>query len=703
MLILVFGAGLAALTATSPIRPLPSMRQGQSAPADIVSPADVQIEDTETTEGRRRAAADDVLPVYSYDPNVFLDAEDKVRRFFAMGRQSGQTGSRDYAGLQKMVYDRFGIELGTADLEALDKAGFGADLESALVNILEKYSSPGLLLSKSLVAERDPEKGEAVLRRANGERNVRLADLLDVREAKSRIVQDVNALELTARKKGLLISLAYGFLAPNITYNKVETESRRANARSRVEPVFSALPKGRIILRKGEEATADTVKRIAAVNQFLRPSRTWPAALGAFLLFSLLLTALWFYLLSLQPFRTAWKYFLMSGLTLGLALLLDRLGASLAGAATLNARFFLFQSAESAAFAIPFQFGVLLFAFLTTNAAALMFAVLGSLLAGYLLGANLMLAIYGLVGGIAAIYGIKHYRKARRTSVLKAGLFVVAPVNMLLGLILFLLQGRAGGWETLAANVFMALLGGILGAGLAFVLLPIYETIFRFLTQSKLLELTNSESAPLPPAGPAGARLLPPLAGRGPAGREGGRGDRCRPPAGQGGGALPRHRQDQDARVLHREPGPEGRRPQGPDPQHEHAGHRQPRQGGRGAGPQGAPAGRDPGDRRTAPRHFAGPLLLPQSQGEVRPRDAQGRRRDVPLPRPHAPDPGSRAGHAGRRGRGGLAQPQDPQRGQPQAGHPRYLRQLSCRTASWTTAASRCGRCGPWPTPSWPR
>jgi putative nucleotidyltransferase with HDIG domain len=184
----------------------------------------------------------------------------------------------------------------------------------------------------------------------------------------------------------------------------------------------------------------------------------------------------------------------MSGLTLGLALILDRLGASLAGAATLNARFFLFQSAESAAFAIPFQFGVLLFAFLTTNAAALMFAVLGSLLAGYLLGANLMLAIFGLVGGIAAIYGIKHYRKARRTSILKAGFFVVAPVNMLLGLILFLLQGPSDGLETLAADVFMALLGGMLGAGLAFVLLPIYENLFRFLTQSKLLELTNSES-----------------------------------------------------------------------------------------------------------------------------------------------------------------------------------------------------------------
>jgi cyclic-di-AMP phosphodiesterase PgpH len=493
-LILVFGAGLAALTSTSPIRPLPDLREGQVAPSDLVSPADIQVEDNETTDQRRRAAEAGILPVYGFDPNVFLDAEDKVRRLFTLGRETAPAGRVDFAGLQKMVYDRFGIELGTADLEALNKAGFGSDMETALVNILEKYSARGVLLSKSLFNEREPERGLAVLRGRDGEKTVRVQDVLDVREAKSLIVLDVNALELTPRKKGLLISLAYGFLAPNITFNKVETQARKANARARVEPVYFTVAKGRTIIRKGEEATADTVKRIAAINSVLRPARAWPAAIGAFCLFSLLLTALWFYLLSLLPFRSAWKYFLMAGLTLSLSLLLDRLGASLAGAASLNARFFLFQSAESAAFAIPFQFGVLLFAFLTTNAVALMFAVLNALLAGYLLGANLLLAIYGLVGGIAAIYGIKYYRKVKRTSALKAGLFVVAPVNMLMGLIIFLLEGRPGGLETLASNVFMAILGGMLGAGLAFVLLPIYENVFRVLTQSKLLELTNSES-----------------------------------------------------------------------------------------------------------------------------------------------------------------------------------------------------------------
>ncbi len=494
VLILAFGAGLAALTSTRPLRPLPVLREGQAAPADIVAPEDVQIEDAETSDRRRRAAEAGILPVYSFDPNVFLDAEDKVRRFFAMGRQAVQAGSRDFAEMQKMAYDRFGIELGTADLEALDKAGFGSDLESALVDLLERYARRGVLLSKSLFNERGHEAGQANLRSPEGERTVRVEDVLDVKEAKSRIVLDVNALELTARKKGLLISLAYGFLAPNITFNKVETEARIANARAQIEPVYYTVPRGRTILRKGETATADAVLKISAINRVLRPDLAWPAAVGAFMLFSLLLTALWFYLLSLHPFRGALKHFLMAGLTLGLALLLYRLGSILAEATSLNTRLFLFRDAASASFAIPFQFGVLLFAFLTTNPVALMFAVINSVLAGYLLGADLLLAVFGLVGSIAAIYGVKYYGKTKRTAVLRAGLFVVAPINLLLGLIFYLLSGREGSLETLAANALMALLGGMLAAGLAFMLLPIYENIFRILTQSKLLELTNSGS-----------------------------------------------------------------------------------------------------------------------------------------------------------------------------------------------------------------
>jgi putative nucleotidyltransferase with HDIG domain len=44
-----------------------------------------------------------------------------------------------------------------------------------------------------------------------------------------------------------------------------------------------------------------------------------------------------------------------------------------------------------------------------------------------------------------------------------------------------------------ASELIMGVLGGILGASLAFLFLPVFENLFSFVTQTKLLELTNSD------------------------------------------------------------------------------------------------------------------------------------------------------------------------------------------------------------------
>ncbi len=364
-----------------------------------------------------------------------------------------------------------------------------------MLNILEKNLRPGVILSKSLFAEREIERGVVLIRGSEGEKTTRVSDILDIHETKERIVVDVNALELTARKKGLLISLSYAFLSPNITPDKIETEARLANARAGIEPVYFVVRKGQPLVRKGEKATQAIIARITAINLNLQQGRARLAGLiGALFLFTLLMTTLWFYLRSLHSFKTAVKYLIMMGITLLAVLLLGQLGSSVGVLAGRGARLTVFQNPESYAFAVPFQFGVILFAFLTTNTVALIFAILNSLLSGYLLGGSYAVLIFSLIGGLAAIYGIKFYGKQRRTAALKAGLFVVAPINLFLVITLFLTRPRGLGILALTSDAIMAILGGFLSAGLAFVLLPVYENLFRILTQSKLLELTNSES-----------------------------------------------------------------------------------------------------------------------------------------------------------------------------------------------------------------
>jgi hypothetical protein len=496
--IFIFALALAYFISYLPSKSLPQMKEGEIAASDIVAPADMLIEDAETTENRRRDAAEAVLPIYVYDPNVILNTGEKIRQFFLFGREwlsAPPAGKKDYAKFQKDVYEKFGLELMANELAALEKYVFAAELEEALIKLLEKYSTPGIILSKSLFMNQGPEGGFTLLRNQEGEKVIRVQDILEIKEVKDKLVIDINKLELAARKKGLLISLSFGSLEPNITFNKVETEARREKARASVETVFYTIKKGKVIIRKGDEASPETVKQIRNINRNLRGKKAWQRNfLGGFLLFCLIFVTLWYYLKSLLKPPTAFKYFLMMGLTLALSLFFYKLGLFLAETSGQSARFFLFQDVDSYKYALPFQFGVILFAFLTTNAVALIYAILNSLLVGYLINANFYFMIFSLIGGLGAIYGIKYYRRQKRTSALRTGLFVVAPLNIFIAVTLYLVKERWAAVDLLAAEVLMSLIGGFLSAALAFVLLPLYESLFRFLTQTKLLELTNSDS-----------------------------------------------------------------------------------------------------------------------------------------------------------------------------------------------------------------
>ena len=69
--LVIFVAILAYFISYLPSRSLPLHPEGEIAPSDIIAPADLTIEDEETTEKRRKEAVETVLPVYSLDREVF--------------------------------------------------------------------------------------------------------------------------------------------------------------------------------------------------------------------------------------------------------------------------------------------------------------------------------------------------------------------------------------------------------------------------------------------------------------------------------------------------------------------------------------------------------------------------------------------------------------------------------------------------------
>jgi len=491
--ILVFAYFLSYLPSKS--LPLPDV--SEIASSDIVAPEDLTIEDKETTEKRRREAVEAVLPVYSFDQNVFLNSEEKIRGFFNLGREwlkEKPLTSKKKEELRSNALDKFGIEISSREINSLTRVNFDPRIEESLISLLGKISERGIILSKNLFIHGEQERGFTLIRGPESEKIIKVEDILDIQESKESLTAETNKLELPQSEKSILIILSHLFISPNISYNRVETEGRKEETSAGVETVFYTIKKGKVIIRKGDEVTEDTLKEITIINQNLKAKPSWLTNfLGTSLLFGLLLVSLWYYLKSLLKYRYAMKNFLMMGITLLLSLILYKLSIFLANLFSQNSNFFLFNQTESYRYAFPYQFGVLLFAFLTTNHLALIFAVINSLLVGYLFKANFYLMTFTFLGGLAAIYGIKYYQKHKRSSALRAGIFVIAPINIFVIITIHLIRESLGPLDLFSSEVVMGLLGGMLGATLAFLFLPVFEYVFNIVTQTKLLELTNSD------------------------------------------------------------------------------------------------------------------------------------------------------------------------------------------------------------------
>jgi membrane-associated HD superfamily phosphohydrolase len=217
--------------------------------------------------------------------------------------------------------------------------------------------------------------------------------------------------------------------------------------------------------------------------------------------------------------------------------------------------------------------------------------------AGALLALMITLATRESVGFIIVLaatsvvlfFGLRDVRHRGR-------IIAVGMVAALVALAMTLLVGLIGG-QTLSFIFWQhALWAGLTTLGAAFLVegvLPAIERLFGVTTNLTLLEWCDPNKP-----------LMRMLAAESPgrtttacwsvhAGRRGGGLDRGQRPAGPRGGVLPRHRQDQQARVLRREPGDgRGQSPRAPQPGDEPPDHHRPRQGrhrdGQGVQPAGS-------------------------------------------------------------------------------------------------------------------
>jgi hypothetical protein len=464
------------------------VRPGSIATRDVVAPRDLIVPDPEATARRKSEAGAEVLPVYDFDGAASARFEQELRESFARARAAFGR-SRSHGEVTDEVRDAFHLPIGDEALAALARLGFASAIEDQLAAIgLELYRN-GIVDNRELFLE---QRGGILLRDTSTGREHRQRDAPVAVEygskAKSEVSMRLSESPLRETERAEVAAFLAASLRPNLTYNAAETAKRREEASRAVESVFTKIPRGKVIVRKGDEISPRTSVWVAAVRASASDPSSWVKVAGIVILQTLAAIAFWLdarrYVRRRRerPPEKIYASVLSAGILFALLLrgffvLAQGFSSSFEGAATAAATYY----------ALPFAAGPIVAGLVSGMGPALLFAAANAVGAGVLMGQSFPFALFALVGSLAGIFAAGKVRA--RTVLLAMGGFVAAANLISITAIQFL-NAEPVGWS-FALDALGGLVGGLLVSATVGLLLPVFEHFFHVTTDIRLLELSN--------------------------------------------------------------------------------------------------------------------------------------------------------------------------------------------------------------------
>ena len=488
----LWAAGYVLIT-TFCFAPTPSFRRapltaGTIAPRDVVAPRDVILPDTAATARRRTEAAADVSPVYDWDVSAPTRLEAELRQSFRKARAAA--GSRKLLPVPAPVRDAFDLPIGEEALSALARLSFSPALEDRLVGAAAALYHAGVVDNRELLLEARP--GGIVTREAVSGRETRRRDFRDVVEygapVKNALMERLAGDSLSGRALAEVAAFLASAIRPNLTYNATETARRREEAARSVETVLTRVPRGKVIVRKGDEISPRAAEIIAAVRAPASDISAWVRVAGVLLLQMLAAMAFWVDSRRQRRRRRERRGEVVyaSVMASGIVFALVTRGA-FALAQTLSSSFEGSTWAAHTYYAIPFAAGAIMVSLVAGMGPALLFVAVQAVGVGVLMGQSFPFALFTIVGSLAGIFALG---RLRARSVLLAMGGIVAAANLVAICAISFLNGEARGWD-FAADVLGALAGGWFVAVIVGAVLPMFEHLFHVTTDIRLLELSN--------------------------------------------------------------------------------------------------------------------------------------------------------------------------------------------------------------------
>ncbi len=486
---------------------------GEVATQDIKSPGAFLIEDVESTRAKRKEAENAVRAVYDLDAGASAEADARVAAAFASARRDlpvpAPAAPRARKGravrppkpapavespARRVVIDRFREALGPdvpkASFDFLASRGAPAADEEAVRAMVRSAMRARIVSNRELLQD-EARKG-IVVRRVGTRQESVVKDLsaiddldhvrLRIREEAERSLGD----EPPGRREHL-VRAAQALVRPTLTFNRNETEERRARAREGVRPVTIGLKKGEIVARDGDPIDARHVMIMEAIrNQSLRSSAGGSFVGVALLLFLAMLLLDAFARGGVRKYKSDTRSVAFFLGLLVLSALVTRV--SLFVADTVGAAIPVVEP-DIWRVAIPVAAGAMLARLVLNSETAIFFAILFTIVAEMIVERSVFFGLFTLIGSVVGAQAVGQAQA--RSKLLMAGA-KVGMANAALVILWALMDGQF--WtQELLVGALAGVFGGLGAAILVIGCTPVAEWASGAVTGMRLLELANRD------------------------------------------------------------------------------------------------------------------------------------------------------------------------------------------------------------------
>lgn len=393
-------------------------------------------------------------------------------------------------------FDSLGrARLSDQDFEAFARRGFPVDAENVLAAIVADAMSH-LIVANVRRLEHEGDGG-IYLRRLHDDKlliEYHVTNLNDrfvgpdgiprlIEEAARREMISVHGADL----RQALTAAATLLIRPNTTFNEAQTLEKRKAARDSVaDQILSEdFRKGQIIADKGHIVTERhyrIIQKMLEGDESLQKTQIL-AGITVFCLL-LLMTLFVFGRTNIRRFELRRKDAIFMGVSLLLMLLLTRMGTAMSHAISEQLTV---VPVEAWYFAIPVAAGGMLIRLVLNSEYAVIFTILFCILVGIIADSSLFFMAYTIIGTLVGITTVQHVK--HRMTLMWSGL-AVGAVNAVCIVAFSLIQGELFQIGTLL-HIGLGFAGGLAAGFFLSAVLPLFEAVFSYTTDIKLLELAN--------------------------------------------------------------------------------------------------------------------------------------------------------------------------------------------------------------------